>query len=107
MTTLPLREVAGVVQFAVKVVPGAARDRIVGLLGDALKVQVSAPPEAGKANARLCALLAAALAVPVRTVQVASGTGSARKVVAVHGLDAAAAEAKFTVLLAAVPPRDR
>src|SRR6476620_2636829 len=34
----------------VKVVPGASRDRVVGRYGDGVKVQVSAPPEGGKAN---------------------------------------------------------
>ena len=76
------------VTFAVKVVPGAARDRIAGVLGDALKVQVSAPPEGGKANARLCDVLAAALGVSARAVHVRSGHGNPRKVVAVDGVDA-------------------
>ena len=77
------------VRFPVKVVPGSARDRIAGLLGVALKVQVTAPPEKGRANERLCELLAAALGVPVSSVQVQSGLGSPRKVVSVAGLDAA------------------
>jgi len=83
------------VRFAVKVVPGAARDRIVGALGSALKVQVAAPPEQGKANARLCELIAAALGVPVRSVQVASGHGSPRKVVTVHGIDVDSARTRL------------
>lgn len=82
------------VRFAVKVVPGAARDRIAGALGDALKVQVAAPPEQGKANARLCELLANALGVAARAVQVVAGHGSARKVVCVQGLDAATVRAR-------------
>lgn len=76
----------GALQFAVKAVPGAARDRIVGLYGDALKVQVAAPPEGGKANARIEAVLAEALGVPARSVQVVTGHSSPRKVVAVAGL---------------------
>lgn len=100
--TLRLCEVAGGVQFDVKVVPGASRDRIAGLLGDALKVQVAAPPEGGKANAAVCELLAAVLGVAPRAVAVVRGHGNARKVVGVMGLAAAVAEAK---LRAALPTR--
>lgn len=85
---LPVRALAFGVQFAVKAVPGASRDRIVGPIGEALKVQIAAPPESGKANARLCEVLARALLVPLRAVQVARGHGSSRKVVAVQGLSA-------------------
>lgn len=86
--TLEITSTAGGVQFAVKVVPGAARDRVVGLLGAALKVQVSAPPEDGRANARLCEVLADALSVPRRMVSVRSGHGSPHKIVVVTGLAA-------------------
>ena len=91
--SLRLREVFGTVQFAVKAVPGASRDRIVGLLGEALKVQVSAAPEGGKANDRLCEVLAARLALPKHAVQVVQGHGNPRKVVAVRGLSADAVRA--------------
>lgn len=91
--SLVLREVDGLVQFAVKAVPGASRDRIVGLLGDALKVQVSAAPEGGKANDRLCEVLAERLAVPKHAVQVVAGHGNPRKVVAVRGLSVDAVRA--------------
>lgn len=87
MTVEWLADPAGV-RFAVKVVPGAARDRIHGALGNALKVQVAASPEQGQANARLCGLLATALGLPTRAVEVVSGHGNPRKVVLVRGLDA-------------------
>ena len=45
-----LREVAGGVEVRLKVVPGASRSGVAGLLGDRLKVRVAAPPEGGKAN---------------------------------------------------------
>ncbi|MEX0885995.1 MAG: DUF167 domain-containing protein [Phycisphaeraceae bacterium] len=73
----------------VKVVPGASRDRIAGLLGDRLKLQVSAPPEGGRANKAVCALLAGVLDVARRDVTVASGHTRAEKQVAIHGLEPA------------------
>ena len=75
------------VEFAVKVVPGSTRDRVCGLLGDSLKVQVSAAPEGGAANARLCEVLADALQLPVRNLAVASGATSPRKLVRAQGID--------------------
>ena len=81
------------VEITVKVVPGASRDRIMGLLGDALKIQVSAPPERGKANAAVAKLLADALGLNSRSVSVISGMTSPRKTVMAEGcsMDQAAA----------------
>ena len=45
------------VEFSVKVVPGGSRDEIAGMLGDALKIKVSAQAEGGKANRAVCELL--------------------------------------------------
>ena len=73
--------------IAVKVVPRAARDEIVGWQGGALRVRVTAPPQDGRANRALEGLLAAALGLRKRAVSVASGRTSARKRVAVEGLE--------------------
>ena len=70
----------------VKVVPGASRSHIAGWLGDALKIRVSAPPEKGKANAAVAAVVAAALDLPAGSVAVVSGKSSPRKLVEVRGL---------------------
>ncbi|MGB7159268.1 MAG: DUF167 domain-containing protein [Tepidisphaeraceae bacterium] len=75
----------GGVRILLKVVPGASRDRIVGTLGDALKVAVSKPPEAGAANSAVVALLAEALGVSARQVEVVRGHGNPRKEVLVMG----------------------
>jgi uncharacterized protein YggU (UPF0235/DUF167 family) len=87
--TLRIAPAPGGVTFAVKAVPGASRDRIAGVHGDALWVTVTAPPERGRANAAIAALLAAALAVPARAVTVVAGGTWARKTVVVTGIDAA------------------
>ena len=81
----------GGVAFDVKVVPGASRDQVVGLLGTALKVKVAAPPEDGKANAAVCALLAKTLGLPARDVTVVAGHSRPQKRVEARGISVEAA----------------
>ncbi len=76
------------VTLRVKVVPGASRNRIVGMLGDRLKLSVSAAPEAGKANKAVCKLLAEALGVAPRDVSVSSGQTQPTKTITVTGISA-------------------
>ena len=73
----------------IKVVPGASRTQLSGWLGDSLKVRVSAPPEKGKANAAVEALLARELGLSVKSVRIVSGKGSQQKLVEIEGLSAA------------------
>ena len=73
---------------AVKVVPGASRRRIVGPLGERLKVAVRKPPEKGAANQAVAALLAKALAVRASDVEILRGGVSPQKVFLVRGLGA-------------------
>ena len=75
------------VALRVKVVPGSSRTAVRGVLADRLKVAVAAPPEAGKANEALCAVLAKALGVPRRQVAVGSGARRAEKTVRVTGIE--------------------
>ena len=72
--------------FSVKVVPRAGRDEIVGWSGGVLRLRVKAPPQDGRANAGVVALLAAALGVRKSDVAISAGHASARKRVAVEGL---------------------
>ncbi|MFO0934771.1 MAG: DUF167 domain-containing protein [Planctomycetota bacterium] len=83
----------GRVLVPLKVVPGASRSKVVGPLGDRLKVAVAAPPERGAANAEVCRVLAAALGVRPGDVAVVAGHGTPLKVVAVPGSDVAAVRA--------------
>jgi hypothetical protein len=85
---LRIREDSGGVTIAVKVVPGASRDRVAGVLGEALKVTTSAAAEKGKANAAAARVLAKALGVDRRAVALAGGPRSPRKEFRVEGLTA-------------------
>lgn len=72
-----------------KITPKSSRDAVLGWLGEALKIAVTAPPENGKANAAVLAVLARTLDVPGSSIELLSGHGTARKRVAISGLDAA------------------
>jgi uncharacterized protein (TIGR00251 family) len=92
---LNLRAAEGGCVLPVKVVPGSSRDRLAGVLGDMLKVSVSAAPEKGKANAAVAKLLAAALQIDARQVQLASGPTNPRKEFLIIGLDADTVRARL------------
>jgi uncharacterized protein (TIGR00251 family) len=76
------------VLIPVKAVPGSSKQGLKGELGERLKVALTSPPEKGKANKELCALLAKNLGVPAKSVSIHSGHGSPRKVVEVKGVTA-------------------
>lgn len=72
--------------LAIKAVPGASRNQVAGLLGDRLKIRVHAPPEGGKANRAICAILARELGVKKNRISIESGASSAEKVVRIKNL---------------------
>jgi uncharacterized protein (TIGR00251 family) len=72
--------------IALKVVPGASRERVVGPLGDRLKVAVQKPPEKGAANKAVCALVAKALGVRPADVQLLRGETRPEKDLLVSGM---------------------
>ena len=78
-------------RLSLRVSPSATRTEIVGRHGSGWKVLVSAPPERGRANDALVALLAGRLRVPRASVSVVSGKTGRDKVVELKGLDEAEA----------------
>jgi hypothetical protein len=81
--------------LAVKAIPNAPRDEVVGWLGNALKVKVHAPPVEGRANEALCEFLADTLGLPRRAVIVLRGDTSRQKVVRIDGLTLAEVQARL------------
>lgn len=73
-------------EIAVKVTPGASRSRVVGILGDALKIAVSAPPHDGQANAAVVQTLAAFLDISASRVKIVAGHAQPRKRVMLEGV---------------------
>lgn len=82
-------------RLKVKVVPGSSRNQIVGWLGDALKIKVSAPPEKGKANEAVMDLIANELGINSDDIEIESGHSSPSKIVAIEGMDDAAIQKAF------------
>ena len=75
-------------RIRLKAVPGASRDAIAGLLADRLKVRVSAPPEGGRANKAIIDLLARALRIHERDIEIVQGATSPEKVALVSAISA-------------------
>ncbi len=77
----------GSVLLTLHIQPGAKQTGFAGLHGEAMKLRLAAPPVDGKANAALCAFLAAFCAVPKAAVTLVSGETSRAKRVRIEGAD--------------------
>ena len=82
-------------RLLLKVIPKSSRDRVVGWIGDRLKVAVTAAPERGKANASVVAVLAAALALPASRIRIVAGEASPLKTVEIDAADEAELRSKL------------
>lgn len=71
-------------ELRVQVRPGASRDEIAEIDGDALRIRVQAPPVEGRANQRACMFLAQLFGVPKSRVSIARGQRSRTKRVLVE-----------------------
>jgi uncharacterized protein (TIGR00251 family) len=91
------------IRLKLKVQPKARRNAIDGTMPDAeggavLKLAVTAPPEDGKANQAVIALLARELGVAKAAISVVAGATDRRKVVEIRG-DPAALGAAIDALI--------
>jgi hypothetical protein len=73
-------------RFTVKVHPRARRSAVTGRLGDAWKLDLTAPPAEGKANQECIRFLAELMGVPRARVRVVTGLTSRTKVVEIEGV---------------------
>jgi len=70
----------------VRVVPGARKSEIAGLMGDRLRIRLQAPAVEGKANAELQRFLAVVFGVRRSAIAVVSGEHARDKTIFVHGV---------------------
>ena len=89
----------------VHVQPGAGRSAVVGRHGESLKIRVAAPPVEGRANDAAVALVAEALEVDSRDVELVSGARSRVKRFRIRGLTAEEIEVQLRLALDAAGAR--
>lgn len=84
-----LKESTAGTYIAIKVQPRASKNEIGPVLGDELKIKVTAPPVDAAANEAVIALIAATLGCARSKVQITTGKTSRHKTIFVTGLSAA------------------
>jgi uncharacterized protein (TIGR00251 family) len=92
---IPVHESAKGITFAVKVHPRARKNAITGIVGNALKLALTAPPVEGRANQAVIEFFAELFAIPRSSVTIASGETSRNKIVRIAGLSKPVAEQKL------------
>ena len=92
---VPLHETPAGISFAVKIQPRARRNAVVGELGDALKIALTAPPVDGRANEACVEFLADLLDLPRSSITIVSGQSSRNKVIRVAGCTVLGLRAKL------------
>ena len=86
MAELTIDEIDGGVVFSAKIVPSGSKTCLCGLLGDKLKIKVSAAPEKGRANKCLLDFLSKKLAVKKNNLTIIAGQTSRVKRIRVSGI---------------------
>jgi len=86
---IPIKDSAAGATFAVRIHPRARQNAVSGVVGNALKISLMAPPVEGRANEACIAFLAKLLKVARGSVSIASGQTNRTKVIRVAGLSAA------------------
>jgi uncharacterized protein (TIGR00251 family) len=85
---ISIRDTPDGATFQVKVQPRAKKSSIVGEVGEALKLALTAPPIEGRANQACVAFLAELLNVSRSSLTIAAGQSSRNKVIRVAGMTA-------------------
>ena len=93
----PVTRSGNAVVIALRVIPRASKNAVAGVMGDAVKVRVCAPPVDGKANAAVAELLAEALGAKRSQVAIVAGGTGRRKLGRGEGIDEGEARRKLGI----------
>jgi len=74
------------VRLRVRVTPRSSKDELIGTRDGVVLVRVTAPPEDGKANSRVCRVIAKAIGVPPTAVSVVRGVSAREKTLEISGV---------------------
>jgi uncharacterized protein (TIGR00251 family) len=99
LDALALRGHTSGVILPIKAVPNASRDKLAGMLGDALKVTTAAPPENGKANTAIGKFLARKLSLSKSAVTLHAGATNPHKEFLIEGLSPATLRQRLAKLI--------
>lgn len=93
-----IKQTSDGVELSLRVVPGGHRNRVEGILGDFLKVRLTAPPVEGKANKALLALFADVFKASRQQIELIGGETSRNKRIRIRGATIAEVERLLTGL---------
>jgi uncharacterized protein (TIGR00251 family) len=83
---MPFQKSKKGVTLKIKVEPRSSRKGISGVVGDAIKIKVNAPPVGGAANEELIEVLSEEFGIKKTSIKILRGISSRNKVVEIEGI---------------------
>jgi uncharacterized protein (TIGR00251 family) len=84
---MPFQKSKKGVTLKIKVEPRSSRKGISGVVGDAIKIKLNAPPVGGAANEELIEVLSEEFGIKKTSIRILRGMSSRNKVVEIEGVD--------------------
>jgi uncharacterized protein len=75
------------ITLKIKVEPRSSRKGLSGVVGDAIKIKVNAPPVGGAANEELIEVLSEEFGIKKTSIKIIKGISSRNKVVEIEGVN--------------------
>ena len=83
---IPYKKIKDGIQIMVKVEPRSSKRSVSGVIGDMLKVKLTAPPVDGAANEQLVEVLSETFRIRKSNIKIVKGLSSKNKVVEITGV---------------------